>query len=103
MRQVRLLLAALFLAASGCAERAKSNRTNSSEPQSIGVAWLESDGTLVMQLRAEQPGKAQGDALLRYPPADPQYHRMLEHVGDLKPGQTNPVPPWPQGAASGSP
>jgi hypothetical protein len=87
----------------GCAGKAKAAHTTGSEPQSIGVAWLESDGTLVMQLRAEEPGKARGDALLRYKPDNPDYHRMLEHIGNLKPGQTNPVPPWPQGTPGQSP
>lgn len=103
MRRLRLVFAALFLVACGCAEKANSNRTGSLDGQPIGVAWLENDGTLVMQLRAETPGKARGDALLRYSPTDPQYHLMLEHVGGLKPGQTNPVPPWPQGTPSRAP
>jgi hypothetical protein len=67
------------------------------------VAWLEPDGTLVMQLRAETAGKAVGDALLRYKPDDLEYGRMLEHVGPLKPGERKPVPPWPEAKAPKSP
>jgi hypothetical protein len=104
MRQLLSVILALHLfGVLGCAGKTKATRTTGSEPQSIGVAWLESDGTLVMQLRAEEPGKARGDALLRYKPDNPDYHRMLEHIGNLKAGQTNPVPPWPQATPGQSP
>jgi len=87
---------ALLLTLLGCGTQGKSSKDTIKQPDSIGVAWLEPDMTLVMQLRAESEGKALGDALLTYRPDDPQYHRMLEHVGELKPGERKPVPPWPQ-------
>lgn len=62
---------------------------------SIGSAWMEPDGTIVLQLRAEGPGATVGDALLRYPKAHPQYASILHHLGGLKLGQVKPVPPWP--------
>jgi len=78
---------------SGCAHKPSTPTGN--PPDSIGIAWMENDGTLVMQLTARDSNRTLGDALLRYKPTDPQYRRMLDHVGDLKPGQTNSVPPWP--------
>lgn len=89
------ILALHLIGVLGCAGKPKPTHATGNAPQSIGIAWLEGDGTLVMQLRAEEPGKAQGDALLRYKPEDPEYHRILDHIGNLKPGQTNSVPPWP--------
>ena len=104
MRQfVSGTLALLFLVGFGCAGKGKSTYNTVQQIDSIGVAWLESDGTLVMQLRAEDRGKALGDALLRYKPEDPAYHQMLAHIGNLKPGETKPVPPWPQGEPNQSP
>lgn len=62
---------------------------------SIGEATMEEDGTLVLQLRAEAPGGGSGDAMIQYKPNDPRYQRTLDHIGGLEPGQSKPVPPWP--------
>lgn len=64
--------------------------------QSIGSAWIEEDGTIVLQLRAEGPKGLIGDALLRYPPGHPQYDDILRHLGGLKKGEVKQVPPWPE-------
>lgn len=56
---------------------------------------MKADGTIVLQLRAEA-GDTQGDALFVYPPSHKQYKQILDHVGGLTPGQTKPVPPWPE-------
>ena len=53
------------------------------------------DGTIVLQLRAGGPGGTQGDAQLRYPPADPRYLAVRDHLPTLRPGRTVPVPPFP--------
>ena len=39
----------------------------------IGSARMEKDGTIVLQLRAESPGRQVGDTLFRYPPDHRQY------------------------------
>ncbi len=62
---------------------------------SIGVATMEADGTIVLQLRAEGPGAALGDARLSYPRTHKDYDMVLKHVGGLKPGESKPVAPWP--------
>ena len=64
------------------------------DASSIGSATMESDGTIVLQLRAEGPG-VRGDAQLRYPRDHKQYDSVLEHLGGLRPGESKPVPPWP--------
>jgi len=65
--------------------------------ESIGSATMEADGTIVLQLRAET-GSAVGDALFRYPPSHEEYVRIRAHVGPIEPGQSRPVPPFPDKA-----
>jgi hypothetical protein len=64
------------------------------EDVSIGSARMEKDGTIVLQLRSESPGRQTGDTLLRYPPSHPQYKEILQHLGGLEKGQEKRVPPW---------
>jgi hypothetical protein len=61
--------------------------------ESIGMAKMKKDGTIVLTLRAEAPG-TMGDAQLVYPPSHAQYQAILEHLGGLAPGEEKPVPPW---------
>ena len=104
-----VLLAVLALAAgcgpSRCACEAREpaapappgrgdDMTPTEQPTSIGSATMEKDGTIVLQLRA-QSGPTIGDAQFTYPPTHPQYGEILSHVGGLKPGESKPVPPWP--------
>src|SRR5262249_10560587 len=57
----------------------------------IGVATMEADGTIVLNLRAEGPGEMVGHGQLRYPPGHKDYQDVLAHLGDLKPGESKPV------------
>ncbi len=63
---------------------------------SIGSATMQSDRVILLQLRAEGEGGMVGDALLTYAPDHPQYQKILTHVGGLRPGESKPVPPWPE-------
>lgn len=63
-------------------------------PASIGSAFMRPDGTLELLLRATDGGGLVGDARLVYPPAHPKYGEILKHLGEMKPGDTRPVPPW---------
>jgi hypothetical protein len=60
----------------------------------IGVASMQPDGTLVLDLHATAGG-ARGEARKVYPPTHAEYKRVLDHLGGLKPGESKPVPPWP--------
>jgi hypothetical protein len=62
--------------------------------QTIGVATMQQDGTIVLRLRAVEGGTL-GEARLVYPPGHSQYQMILRHVGGLTRGETKPVPPWP--------
>jgi len=61
---------------------------------SIGMATMRGDDTVLLQLRATGPGGMVGDALLRYPPSDPNYAAMRAHLPALRPGRSVPVPPF---------
>ena len=62
-------------------------------PPSIGVATMETDGTIILQLRTNNG--LHGHARLVYPPTHPEYPDILKHLNGLKPGEPKPVPPWP--------
>ena len=64
-------------------------------PQSIGVATMQADGTLVLRLHAYGPGGLHGEGMMHYPVSHPKYREILQHIGPLKPGESKPVPPWP--------
>ena len=58
----------------------------------IGVAHMEPDGTIAMQLRIEDPaGGAVGHSHPRYTPGSPDYDAILRHLGAFKPGETKAV------------
>lgn len=107
-RTFSVVLAALLPVITGCAGKqnmsahgpAAANAAGKSN--SIGVAWLEKDGTLVLQLRADGAGGTVGDGMFRYKPNEKDYAVMIEHIGGLKVGETKPVPPWSAGE-SGKP
>lgn len=63
--------------------------------ESIGAATMTLDGTIVLQLRATD-GATLGDGLIRYPPSHRDYEKVFKHLGGLKPGESKPVPPFPE-------
>lgn len=63
---------------------------------SIGSASMDQARTIFLQLRAEGPNGEVGDAMFTYKPGDPKYQEIIDHVGGLAPGQSKPMPPWPQ-------
>jgi hypothetical protein len=73
--------------------------TDSPDDRPIGSAQMEQDGTIVLQLRAEDPvSGAIGDALFTYPLGHPAYSEILKHLGGLQKGEIKQVPPWPRKA-----
>lgn len=61
---------------------------------SIGVAWIDENGTISMQLHASQ-GAIHGHGLLSYNVNDPHYAEILAHIGAIEPGQKVSVKPFP--------
>jgi hypothetical protein len=83
----------------GATTRADTPATTCVEPtaaDSIGSATMQADGTIVLMLRAEGEGGMIGDAMFSYPPDHAEYQSVLDHLCGLAPGQTKPVPPWPE-------
>lgn len=76
----------------------KENRDNMKpklQQSSIGLATMQKDGTIILNLRAEDGDGMIGDARLVYPTSHPEYQKILQHLGGLLPGENKPVPPWP--------
>ena len=67
----------------------------SKQEESIGVATMKDDGTIVLRLKAKTPHGMVGEGTLVYPPTHPQYQNILSHIGPIRKGQTVPVKPWP--------
>jgi len=64
-------------------------------PPHIGVATMAADGTINMQLRSLPPGPI-AEAFVSYPPSHPKYQEMLEHLGELRPGGSKFIAPFPE-------
>jgi hypothetical protein len=65
-----------------------------SEEKSIGVATMLADGTILVGVSGPEPG-SRARAVLMVEPGDTNYQSIIDHVGGLKPGETKPIPPWP--------
>jgi tetratricopeptide (TPR) repeat protein len=71
------------------------NKLASASPDSrtIGVATMKPDGTIVVNSRIEGPGKSIGHAINSYTVSDPEYRKVLMHIGPLKPDDSKFVTP----------
>ena len=58
-------------------------------PGSIGTALMSADGTITLTLSTPVAHGA-----LAYRRGDPNYSRILSHIGGMQPGQKKPVPPF---------
>lgn len=72
-----------------------ATKKSAKEPDVIGSARMLDDGTVVLDLRAEDGSGVRGRGQLRYPPSHKDYQMVLDHVGGLRPGEEKPVPPFP--------
>jgi hypothetical protein len=66
-----------------------------SEPIYIGEAWLEPNGTIIMELSKTSDGMPL-HAVFTYDTKHPEYDEILRHVGGLQPGEKKPVLPFPE-------
>lgn len=62
-------------------------------PESIGVATMEKDGTIRMQLRSEDHGMI-AEALKIVKPGDHDYQDTIKHLNGIKPGEAKSIPPY---------
>ena len=63
-------------------------------PDSIGTATMSEDGTITLTLTATSPDGITGEGVLEYPPDDPDYQMIYDHIGGIEPGQEKPVAPF---------
>ena len=95
MKPFALLFIVIAACATGCAVPNKMRSEASVGTASIGSAEMKMDRTIVLRLRAETKDGAIGEGYFVYPPSDPEYQKILEHVAPLAPGQSALVRPWP--------
>ena len=58
-------------------------------PGSIGTAVMSPDGTITLNFTGPIM-----HGVLAYRRGNPQYPRILSHIGGIQPGQKKPVPPF---------
>jgi hypothetical protein len=88
---VLLLAATPVLTTSGLA--APALQQDCRAPGSIGTALMGADGTITVNIREPQPGSPL-DGVVAVRRGDPNYARILSHVGGMTPGEKKSVPPW---------
>jgi hypothetical protein len=64
-------------------------------PKYIGMATMDANRNIILDLRAEDGQGAVGISRLVYPPSHKQYAAILTHLDGLQPGENKPVAPWP--------
>jgi hypothetical protein len=79
----------------GTPEPGEARTTRIWRRSSIGVASLDGQGAIVLDLRASDGRGILGDGRVVCPKDHPRHGAILEHLGGLAPGETKPVPPWP--------
>ena len=62
----------------------------------IGTAQMSADGTIMLTLEAPNPDGTKNYGVMVLPVDHPRYKEILQHVGELKPGDSIPVAPWPK-------
>ncbi len=82
----------LLLAQGGPARRGQAQPIQQKQTDSIGVATMNADGTIVLNLHHH--GTVDADAEISYDRNDRQYRDIADHLGGLRPGQVKIVQPW---------
>lgn len=59
----------------------------------IGEAWLDDSGTIHLHLSRTGDGQ-DVKAAFTYSKTDPDYEKILQHLGGLSPGEKKLVAPW---------
>ena len=86
----RAFLSLSLLLAAGC-----STSQPPSMPEFIGQAMLAADGTLTLDLESVECDGSRAMGRVVYAPGHPQHAEILAHIGEIRPGETKPVRPWP--------
>ncbi len=100
-------IATIWPALSACSSRTENDKdkdnllemNSHNSKGSIGSATMRENGVIILQLRAEAEDGRVGHGYLEYPPEHPQYNSIIEHLNGLNPGESKPVPPWPDNSS----
>jgi len=65
------------------------------EEPNIGTATILEDGTIHLFLIARADDGTHGEAMIVVSPEEARYQRIRDHLGDLKPGDSVFVKPFP--------
>ena len=65
------------------------------EPETVGSAYMQKDGTIELSLRTVASDGTIGEAMLAVGPDDERHASMVKHLGGIKPGEGRPIPPFP--------
>jgi hypothetical protein len=63
-------------------------------PETIGVAEMSEDGSIILTLRTSENGML-GEGRIVYPKSGPHYAEILKHVAPLGPGEQRQIAPFP--------
>ena len=55
----------------------------------IGQATMLADGSIVLDLYRPAPAR------VVFAPSDPRHREILQHIGEIRPGEQKVVAPWP--------
>ncbi len=88
---------ACFLVLAAAPASAAGLQSDCRAPGSIGTATMTLDGTVTLNIHA--PDGTEG--AFAYPKTDPNYARIISHLGGMRPGDHKPVPAF-CGASAGS-
>lgn len=82
----------LFAISSGCVVRPSGN---DKAEDSVGVAEMKADGTIILQLGSATFNGALTEGHFEYPPNHPDYEKLLKHIQPIAPGKIVKVRPFP--------
>jgi hypothetical protein len=81
----RMLLALMLLSAPAAAASLQSDCRGLG---TIGMAVMSADGTITLTLHSQDGA----EGAVAYKKNDPQYARILSHLGGIRPGEHKPMP-----------
>jgi hypothetical protein len=91
---LKLLIAAIIAVSIGLAAEGQVK-----EPVIIGDANMLGDGTIVVNLRRTADG-INVSGVVKYPINDPNYKKVLDHIGGMQPGEVKLVPAWEEAGSN---
>lgn len=77
-------------------EQETSEETDVTDEDSVGLAWLADDGTLVLQLKVIVNDR-EDRLFIEIEPTDPKFTKVLNHLGGLRYGENKRIKEFDDG------